>query len=137
MMIVETDLGHDPDDLFAICWLGTFRRISAVCVVPGAPDQIRLAQMIRRLSGYDFPIGAAKMSPKKEPATGVHRHVLDRYASGDGVPDGDSVSVAVDLVTTTASSRSPPNPSSSLTSSRSNDCRAASTSCIVCDDTRK
>ena len=34
------------------------------------------------------------MSPKKEPATGVHRHVLDRYASGDGVPDGDSVSVA-------------------------------------------
>jgi len=37
--IVETDLGHDPDDFFALCHLITAgHELVAVSIVPGAPE---------------------------------------------------------------------------------------------------
>jgi pyrimidine-specific ribonucleoside hydrolase len=60
-LIIETDLGNDPDDFFAILWLISVGvNIRAVTIVPGSPEQIAIAQAIRKECGLDFPIGNGK-----------------------------------------------------------------------------
>ncbi len=49
-LIIETDIGHDPDDLFAICYLAAAGvNIRAICVSPGDPDQIAIARPCRSI----------------------------------------------------------------------------------------
>jgi pyrimidine-specific ribonucleoside hydrolase len=78
-LIVETDLGHDPDDFFAITYLlAAGVQIDAIFVTPGDPDQLAIAQLIRdeaspkTLIGSD--IGRTKMS-----SGSIHHDMLKRY----------------------------------------------------------
>ncbi len=46
-MIIETDLGHDPDDIFALIYLiSAGISIEAVCLSPGDPYQIKLTRAL-------------------------------------------------------------------------------------------
>ncbi len=78
-LIVETDLGHDPDDFFAITYLlAAGVQIDAILVAPGDPDQLAIAQFIRdecspkTLIGSD--IGRTKLS-----SGSIHHALLKRY----------------------------------------------------------
>ena len=83
-LIVETDLGHDPDDLLALCYLAAAgARIRAIAVVPGHPYQIALGKLFARELGVEIPIGFAKRPSKRVSAVGVHGELLSRYRMSD------------------------------------------------------
>jgi pyrimidine-specific ribonucleoside hydrolase len=79
-LIVETDLGHDPDDFFTLCYLAAVGvRIRAICVVPGDRDQLAVARMLVKLLGLDIPVGASKPDSRKCSSGGMHYALLDRF----------------------------------------------------------
>jgi inosine-uridine nucleoside N-ribohydrolase len=79
-LIILTDLGHDPDDFFAICYLiAAGVNIRAIDVHPGDPDQLAFAHFIREECGLDFVISAAKEKRTKESSGSVHHHLLKKY----------------------------------------------------------
>jgi pyrimidine-specific ribonucleoside hydrolase len=79
-LIVETDLGHDPDDFFTLCYLvAAGVRIRAITIVPGDPDQIAVARMVVTTLGLDIPVGASKPDSQKCSSGGMHHALLDRF----------------------------------------------------------
>ncbi len=79
-LIIETDIGHDPDDLFAICYLAAAGvDIRAICVSPGDPDQIAIARLVCERLGLDIPIGAAQLGREKLSSGSIHHALLKRY----------------------------------------------------------
>ena len=98
-LIVETDIGHDPDDLFAICYLVACGvDIRAITVVPGDPDQIAIAKLITKELGLDIPIGASKLNRDKPSSGSIHYDLLDRYGhSRTAKPDGEGVKILEDV----------------------------------------
>jgi pyrimidine-specific ribonucleoside hydrolase len=97
-LIIETDLGHDPDDFFAICYLaGAGVRIRAISVVPGDRDQLAVARLLVKRLGLDIPVGASRPDSRRCSSGGMHHDLLDRLgfpreASPDG--PGDEVIAA-------------------------------------------
>jgi inosine-uridine nucleoside N-ribohydrolase len=97
-LIIETDLGHDPDDFFTICYLaGVGVRIRAMCVVPGDRDQLAVARLLVKTLGLDILVGASKLDSTKFSSGGMHHDILDHFgfpreASHDG--PGDEVIAA-------------------------------------------
>lgn len=96
-LIVETDLGHDPDDFFAITYLfAAGVQIDAILVTPGDPDQLAIAQLIRDEASPKTLIGSAVGRTK--PSSGsIHYDLLKRYGrSREGQPDdlGDRILAA-------------------------------------------
>lgn len=93
-LIVETDLGHDPDDLFAITYLlAAGVQIDAILVTPGDPDQLAIAQLIRDECSPKTIIGSA-MGRTKHSSGSIHHDLLKCYGrSLDAQPDhfGDAV----------------------------------------------
>lgn len=78
-LIIETDIGNDPDDLFAICYLITAGvNIRAILVSPGDADQIAVAKLICDEFGLKIPIGTAGLN-KIKPPTSFHRKLLEKY----------------------------------------------------------
>lgn len=91
--IIETDLGHDPDDLFCICHLAEMGLpIKAVGIVPGSPEQVALAVGLRKHLNLDFEIGVAKTTAKPE-HLGVHKTLCERFGWTAGTPDGTNEEV--------------------------------------------
>lgn len=79
-LIIETDIGHDPDDLFAICYLAAAGvNIRAICVTPGDTDQIAIARLLCDEIGLDIPIGAAQLGRTKWSSGSIHHALLNRY----------------------------------------------------------
>lgn len=80
-LIVETDIGHDPDDFFALCYLHSAGYdIKAILTSVGQPFQVALVKMFCKEVGLDIPVGVARTEhPKPESASGFHLHVLNKY----------------------------------------------------------
>src|SRR5262249_48749186 len=79
-LIVETDLGHDPDDFFTLCYLAAAGvRLRAICVVPGDLDQLAVARMVVKTLGLDIPVGASKPDSRKYSSGGMHHTLLGRF----------------------------------------------------------
>lgn len=99
-IIVETDLGHDPDDLFALCYLAAAGvAIRAITIVPGDPDQLAVARMFAKVIGADIAIGASHLTGRKPSSGGVHHALLrhfgmPREATADG-PGEEVVAAAM------------------------------------------
>jgi pyrimidine-specific ribonucleoside hydrolase len=97
-LIVETDLGHDPDDFFTLCYLAAVGvRIRAITIVPGDRDQLAVANMIVKFLNLGIPVGASKPDSRKYSSGGTHYELLDyfgypREAGHDG--PGDEVIAA-------------------------------------------
>jgi len=86
--IIETDLGHDPDDLFCICHMAEMGLpIKAIGLVPGSPEQVALACGMRQFLGLDFEIGVAKVATKPE-RLGIHDTLCERHNWKKALPDG-------------------------------------------------
>jgi pyrimidine-specific ribonucleoside hydrolase len=99
-VIVETDLGHDPDDLFALCYLAAAgTEIAAVTVVPGDPDQLAVARLLAKVIGRDIPVGASKLGRTKPSSGGVHHRLLDHFGVPRAAePDGSGEQVIADAL---------------------------------------
>jgi pyrimidine-specific ribonucleoside hydrolase len=79
-LIVETELGHDPDDFFTLCYLAAVgARIRAVCIVPGDRDQLAVARLLCKQLALDIPVGVSKPDSRKFSSGGLHHHLLDRF----------------------------------------------------------
>lgn len=94
-LIIETDLGHDPDDYFALCWLvATGVKIRAITLVPGDLDQLALARFLIDELQLDCPLGASRLNRTKESSWGMHHELLKKYdRSLKSVADGYGVEV--------------------------------------------
>lgn len=78
-LVIETDIGHDPDDFFTICYLAAIGvKIRAISIVPGDTDQIAFARFVCERLGLDIPIGASKTSTKLS-SGGVHHNLLKKH----------------------------------------------------------
>ena len=80
-LIVETDLGNDPDDFFALCYLiNAGVDIKAIVLSPGHPYQIGLVNFICRWCGLDIPVGVANPDKYKiADYTGFHGAMIRKY----------------------------------------------------------
>ena len=69
-LIIETDIGGDPDDIFALLYLiNAGVNIKAIVVSPGHPSQIGLAKLVLSYVGLNIPVGASSkgmISDKKD-----------------------------------------------------------------------
>lgn len=99
-LIIETDLGHDPDDFFAINYLiyaGV--RIRAILITPGDPDQIAIARLICDVHGLKIPIGASKKDRTKLSSGSIHHDLLKKYNySLESKPDDLGEEILVNVV---------------------------------------
>jgi pyrimidine-specific ribonucleoside hydrolase len=92
---IETDIGRDPDDFFALCYLAEAGcDIAAVAVSPGDPDQISVAKFLLAELGSKAPVGQGKPGRDKSSATGMHVGLLERYKYPPrSKPDGTGADV--------------------------------------------
>lgn len=57
-LIIETDIGHDPDDYFALCYLHSAGYdIKAILVSIGHPYQVAIVKMFCKQVGLNIPVG--------------------------------------------------------------------------------
>ncbi len=90
-LIVETDIGGDPDDLFAIAYLvAAGVDIRAILISPGDPDQIAIAKFICDQVGLNIPIGVSHLDRNKNSSGSIHHDLLKNYnyslkAKSDGL----------------------------------------------------
>jgi inosine-uridine nucleoside N-ribohydrolase len=90
-LIIETDIGRDPDDLWALLYLlSTGCRPHAVVISPGDKDQVAIASFVRDELGCNYEIGARRLDSDKTSCRGrYHQSFLDRYGYPYEVkPDG-------------------------------------------------
>lgn len=79
-IVVDTDLGHDPDDLFTLLWLHAVGyNIRAIALNPGDPDQIALARFLVEELSLDCAVGVSHLDRTKPSSGGVHHWVLDKF----------------------------------------------------------
>ncbi len=79
-LIVETDIGHDPDDFFAITYLlAAGVDIRAILIYPGDVDQIAIVRFICRQLKLDIPIGKSNKASTKFTSGSIHHELLNRY----------------------------------------------------------
>ena len=66
-VIIESDIGHDPDDVFAILYLHSAGvNIRAITVSKGQPHQLALIRFICKELGLDIPVGAVSLDVPQE-----------------------------------------------------------------------
>lgn len=101
-LILETDIGRDPDDLFSLLYLIHASRtnnfkVVAIVITPGDRDQIALVRFVLDQCNLKIPIGIPRKNwdRNKLSSGGVHYALMNkyRYPIDQGVPDGDSLDV--------------------------------------------
>jgi hypothetical protein len=79
-LIVETDLGHDPDDFFALCYfIDAGVDLKLITISPGDHDQVAVAKFILKECGLNVPIGVSKWGRNKKSAGSIHTELLRKY----------------------------------------------------------
>lgn len=80
-LIVETDIGHDPDDFFALCYLFSAGvDIKAIFITPGDESQIAVVKFILQILNKEHvQIGVPELGRRKEKPTNIHKNMLDKY----------------------------------------------------------
>ncbi len=79
-LIVETNLGRDPDDFFALCYLiAAGVKIRAITISPGDLDQVAVAKFLLKEVGLDIPVGVGILNRVQSSDGGVHTQLLKKY----------------------------------------------------------
>jgi len=99
-MLIETDVGNDPDDFFALCYLVSAGvNIKGILITPGDPEQVRLVRFFCEQVGLDIPIGVGKLDRYKRWDLGMHTELLNRYKYPDKTEhDGFGGDIAADIL---------------------------------------
>jgi inosine-uridine nucleoside N-ribohydrolase len=98
-LIVETDIGHDPDDFFAICYLlAAGVKIRAILIAAGDPDQIAITKLILKEVGLDIPVGVSHKDRFKLSSGSIHHKLLKKYGrSLEEKPDGMGIEIIEEI----------------------------------------
>lgn len=98
-LIVETDLGRDPDDFFAICYLiAAGVDIRAILISPGDLDQVSIARFICDRLGLKIPVGVAVKNRTKKSSGSIHYDLLNKYKFPlESKPDGFGEDIVGDV----------------------------------------
>jgi inosine-uridine nucleoside N-ribohydrolase len=79
-LIVETDIGRDPDDFFTLCYLiSAGVQIRAITVSPGDLDQVAVVKFLLKEVGLTIPVGVGRLNRIKSSVGGVHTELLRKY----------------------------------------------------------
>lgn len=79
-LIVETDIGNDPDDFFALCYLiAAGINIRCISITPGNLDQVAFARFLCKELNLDIPIASSKLNSTKVSSGGIHHQLLRKY----------------------------------------------------------
>lgn len=99
-LIIETDIGHDPDDFFALSYLiSAGVKIRAILVSPGDPDQIAIVKFLCKETGLDVPIGTSKEDRHKLSSGSIYHALLKQYKYPlEEKADGLGVDVLEDVI---------------------------------------
>jgi pyrimidine-specific ribonucleoside hydrolase len=94
-LVIETDIGNDPDDLFAIAYLiAAGVNVRAVLITPGDPAQVAICRLLLDRAGLACPIGVAKPNRTGSNAHSIHGDLLRKHGRPTTADaDGDGVSV--------------------------------------------
>ena len=89
-LIVETDIGRDADDFFALCYLAAAGvSIRAITITPGDGDQVAVAKFLVDYLGLNCEVGVPGTRGKKS-VTPFHHEVLQKYGYPlTAEPDGE------------------------------------------------
>ena len=93
-ILIETDIGQDPDDLFALLYLlSADVDIKAIVLSPGDKFQIAITRFLLKECGKeDIPIGVSSKCGGLQRKTRFHYSVLDKYGySHEDNPDSEFV----------------------------------------------
>ena len=99
-IVLETDLGRDPDDFFTICLLlASGVDIAAVTLSPGDSDQVALAKCLLRQCGQtSIPVGVGIMDREKSSVGGAQASYIRKHAQADDWKhDGDGADIIRDV----------------------------------------
>lgn len=80
-IVIETDIGQDPDDLFALLYLlSADVDIKAVVVSPGDAFQVAITRFLLKECGREnVPVGISGLNVELQRKTRFHYSVLDKY----------------------------------------------------------
>jgi inosine-uridine nucleoside N-ribohydrolase len=85
-LIVETDLGRDPDDFFALCYfIDAGVHLQLITISPGDPDQVAVAKFILKECGLDIPVGVSDVNRNKRSVGSIHTELLKKYGYPEAV----------------------------------------------------
>lgn len=89
-LIVETDIGRDADDFFALLYLiAAGVNIKAVTITPGDPDQIAVAKFLLKTFKINAPVGIPNLDRKRSSCTPFHTDILAKMDEPvEAQPDG-------------------------------------------------
>jgi len=88
-LILETDIGRDADDFFALLYLVNCGvNLRAITVSPGDPDQVTLVKTLLSELNIDIPVGVGKPNRDKHSVCGMHLDFLGKYCSKSYSHDG-------------------------------------------------
>lgn len=80
MLIVETDLGRDPDDFFSLCYLiSAGVKIHTLLITPGDPDQLAIGDFLADYLEQDFDVIPSMPLRNKKSSGGIHYDILRKY----------------------------------------------------------
>jgi pyrimidine-specific ribonucleoside hydrolase len=80
-LIVETDLGRDPDDFFALCYLiDAGVDLQLITISPGDPDQVAVAKFLLKECGLEHvPVGVSNTTRDRASVGSIHVELLKKY----------------------------------------------------------
>ena len=89
-LIIETDLGGDPDDFFAICYLiSAGANIRLINLSPGSKRQVAIARFILKRLGLRVPVGTTDLNLQDKARTDMHQRLLSKNnAPLEDIADG-------------------------------------------------
>jgi inosine-uridine nucleoside N-ribohydrolase len=80
-ILIETDIGQDPDDLFALLYLlSTGVEIRGIVLSPGDAFQVAITKFLLQECGReDIPVGVSSRTGDLQRKTRFHYSILDKY----------------------------------------------------------
>jgi len=80
-LIIETDIGHDPDDFFALCYFFSAGvDVRAILLSPGDESQVTIVSfLLKELGKEHIPIGVPELCRRKEKLTSIHKYLVKKY----------------------------------------------------------
>ncbi|MFA5758772.1 MAG: nucleoside hydrolase [Clostridia bacterium] len=79
-LIVETDIGGDPDDFFALCYLFEANvNIKAILISPGSPGQVAIVKFLLKELGKENVLVGVGDRNKGPSVGGMHLDILKKY----------------------------------------------------------
>ena len=99
-LVIETDIGRDADDFFALLYfLGRGEDLEAICVSPGDYDQVAIVKALLKCFGLDTPVFTPANRINKPSISSYHKWLISEMGGkGEMEPDGHEEAITKEPV---------------------------------------